>query len=275
MNFKDYSFAQHGEVYAILEEVFTKHGINYYLVGANARDVQLYKAGIRPTRGTADIDFAVMMPDFDLYNQVFEELCNKGFRKADEQYRLYFEKSNTAIDLMPYGKIEQEYTVTFLDRNLTLHVLGFTEVGQKTELFTQEGFSVPVTPIEGILILKLVAWSDKPEWRIKDLEDISFLIKNGWDIYENEAYENHLDLFDENFDQMKAASRIIGRKMGPILILNTVLQNRIVSILENSIQDKARAQEPEITIAKNLKMSIDETLVLLKVILEGIKETAK
>lgn len=273
MNFKDYSFAQHGEVYTILEEVFTRHGISYYLVGANARDVQLYKAGIRPTRGTADIDFAVIMPDFDLYNQVFDELCTMGFRKADEQYRLYFEKTNTAIDLMPYGKIEQDYTVQFLDRKLTLHVLGFTEVGEKAELFIREDFSVPVTPIEGILILKLVAWSDKPDWRVKDLEDIAFLIKNGWEIYENEAYEDHLDLFDENFDQRKTASHIIGRKMGPILIQNKTLQDRIIAILENSIVDKSRSQEPEITIARNLDMSVEETQVLLKAILDGIKES--
>ena len=58
LTYKDYSFANHGEVYQALEEVFIKHDITYYLVGANARDVQLYKAGIKPTRGTADIDFA-------------------------------------------------------------------------------------------------------------------------------------------------------------------------------------------------------------------------
>lgn len=59
--YKDYSFAKHGEVYRILEEVFTANDIKYYLVGANARDVQLYKAGIKPTRSTADIDFAVIL----------------------------------------------------------------------------------------------------------------------------------------------------------------------------------------------------------------------
>lgn len=118
LTYKDYSFAHHGEVYVILEKVFAQFGITYYLVGANARDVQLYKRGIKPTRGTANIDFAVMVPDFDTYDAIFEALCALGFRKANESYRLYFEKTNTAIDLMPYGEIEQEYTVTFIERKV-------------------------------------------------------------------------------------------------------------------------------------------------------------
>lgn len=113
LTYKDYSFANHKEVYQALEEVFIKHDIIYYLVGANARDVQLYKAGIKPTRGTADIDFAVMVPDFQVYDLIFEELCKRGFRKTNENYRLIYDKTNTVLDLMPYGKIEQDYTVNF------------------------------------------------------------------------------------------------------------------------------------------------------------------
>jgi predicted nucleotidyltransferase len=224
--YKDYSFSHHGEVYIILEKVFEQFGIVYYLIGANARDVQLYKAGIKPARGTADIDFAVMVPDFQVYDSLFEALVGYGFRKVHENYRMIYDKTDTVIDFMPYGKIEQDYTVTFVERNLTLSVLGFKEVGEKTENFSpiEETYTIPVSPVEGILILKLVAWNERPDSRNKDLEDIAFLLKNGWDIYENEAYENHLDLFDEHFEQTKVAARIIGRKMKPILALNTKLK---------------------------------------------------
>jgi predicted nucleotidyltransferase len=88
--FKQYSFAHHAKVYAILETVFAEYGITYYLIGANARDVQLYKQDIKPTRGTADIDFAVMIPDFEIYNSIFKTLCTKGFRNTKEAYRLVF-----------------------------------------------------------------------------------------------------------------------------------------------------------------------------------------
>ena len=41
-NYKDFSFAHHGAVYRILEKLFAELNISYYLIGANARDVQLY-----------------------------------------------------------------------------------------------------------------------------------------------------------------------------------------------------------------------------------------
>jgi predicted nucleotidyltransferase len=272
MNFKDYSFAGHTEVYTLLEKVFAEYGITYYLVGANARDVQLYKAGIKPSRGTADIDFAIMVPDFDVYDQIFDKLCSLGFKKAAERYRLYFEKSNTAIDLMPYGEIEQDYTVTFIERDTTLSVLGFTEVGQSAEIFQGEGYSIPVTPVEGILILKLVSWSDKPDWRAKDLEDISFLLRHAWKIYEEQAYEHHLDLFDDNFEQTQVAARIIGRKMKPILAQNQTLRQRIVTILENSIKEKEKAQQPELSVAAHLDKSVEEVQEIIRGILKGIND---
>ena len=196
--YKQYSFADHKEVYGILETVFHKKKIKYYLIGANARDVQMYKVGVKPNRGTADIDFAIMVPDIEVYDSVFNELCDLGFRRTRENYRLFYEKTNTAIDLMPYGEIEQDYTVNFTERDLTLSVLGFNEVGSEMELvrIVEEGYDLNVSPVEGLLILKLVSWSENPEARTKDLDDISALLNIVWEFYEEEAYEHHQDLFD-------------------------------------------------------------------------------
>lgn len=275
--YKQYSFAHHGKVYEILEKIFLKYGIKYYLIGANARDVQLYKKGIKPSRGTADIDFAIMVPDIDSYNMVFDELCVNGFVRAKENYRLYFEKTNTAIDLLPYGAIEQDYTVNFIERNTTLSVLGFTEVGSKSEVvrIKEEEYDLHVSPLEGILILKLISWNEKPDSRIKDLDDISFLLNNGWELFQDEAYENHLDLFvdgDDDFDVIKVAARIIGRKMRGILEQNETLKQTIVSILEKSVKKKEKAENPELKLAINMNKSITAVQTLLGVILLGIHD---
>lgn len=98
--YKDYSFAHHGKVYLILEKVFAQFGIAYYLVGVNARELQLYKAGIKPSRATADIDFAVMVSDFQVYNYLFDTLAKHGFAKTPENYRMIYNKTNRIIDLM-------------------------------------------------------------------------------------------------------------------------------------------------------------------------------
>jgi predicted nucleotidyltransferase len=276
--FKEYSFQYHGEVYAILENVFAKKGITYYLIGANARDVHLYKEGIKPNRGTADIDFAIMIPDFDVYNALFDELCTLGFRKVNEPYRLVFDKTNTVLDLMPYGQIEEEYTLNFTERAVSLSVLGFKEVGehiQNVEI-PEEGYIIPVTPIEGIFILKLVSWQDKPSFRTKDLDDLSFLLKHAWEIYEEEAYIDHLDLFDdENFDMQTAAAKIIGKKMAVILAENQTLFDTITSILKEGILDDGKAKNTELNMAQNLDITIVKAKTILSYILQGINYKSK
>ncbi len=271
--YKDYSFQYHGEVYGILEQVFAKNNIVYYLIGANARDVHLYKKGIKPARGTADIDFAVMIPDFDVYNSLFDELCALGFRKVNEPYRLIFDKTNTVLDLMPYGEIEEQYTVNFTERALSLSVLGFKEVGehiQNVEI-PEEGYIIPVTPIEGIFILKLISWQDKPSFRTKDLDDLSFLLKHAWDIYEDEAYEKHPDLFDDDeFEMQTAAAKIIGKKMAVILAESKTLHDTITKILEEGVIDDGKAKNPEVNVAQNLDITVVKAKRILSYILDGI-----
>ncbi|WP_047547428.1 nucleotidyl transferase AbiEii/AbiGii toxin family protein [Psychroserpens sp. Hel_I_66] len=274
--YKDYSFQYHGEVYAILEQVFAKNNIVYYLIGANARDVHLYKKGIKPARGTADIDFAVMIPDFHAYNLLFAELCALGFRKVNEPYRLIFDKTNTVLDLMPYGEIEEQYTVNFTERALSLSVLGFKEVGehiQNVEI-PEEGYIIPVTPIEGIFILKLISWQDKPNFRTKDLDDLSFLLKHAWDMYEEEAWADHPDVFeDENFDMQTAAAKIIGKKMAPILAKNSMLFTTIVTILEEGVKEGGNAKNPELAVAQHLNITIEKAKTILTYLLAGITQT--
>lgn len=271
--YKDYSFANHGEVYRIVEEVFFSHNIKYYLIGANARDVQLYKVGLKPARNTADIDFAVMVPDFEKYDVLLDELCGRGFKKTNESYRLKYNKSDTILDLLPYGEIEQDYTVNFHDRDISLSVLGFKEVGEKAEeiIIKEAGISLPTSSVVGLIILKLVSWNDKKD-RIKDLEDISLLLDSGWEFYEAEAYENHLDLFDDDFGMTTVAARIIGRKMNPILASNEKLHQTIMHLLEEAILEKPKANTTEVILALNMKKSLQEVQKIFSQIKQGIVE---
>lgn len=274
LTYKDYSFANHGEVYQILEEVFAANDIIYYLIGANARDVQLYRAGIKPARNTADIDFAVMVPDINKYQSLFNELCNRGFKKTSEIYRLVYDKTNTILDLLPYGEIEQNHTINFDQREMELSVLGFKEVGEQVENIhiKEAGFTLPTTPVVGLIVLKLISWNDKHD-RIKDLEDISLLLNYGWEFYETEAYENHLDLFDtDDFNMVTAAARIIGRKMKPILASNEKLSQAIINILDDAILEKPKANVTEVTLALNMKKSLQEVQEILREIKVGIEE---
>ena len=271
--FKEYSFADHTEVYRLLDATFKTFGVPYYLIGANARDVQLYKAGTKPTRMTGDIDFAVLVPNFDAYTSLQDALVEKGFTKTKFPYRLSHTASKTLIDLMPFGNIQDAHRVSF-NKNLTLSVLGYNEVHTQIENFSLPGtdLSIPVSPLEGLFILKWISWQEKPE-RQKDLDDLGLLLKNAWDVLSEEAFKDHLDLFEEDdFKTINAAARILGRKMKPILALDTALTNTITSLLETAIARKTKAGALEITFAQILELDLEMTSAILQEILKGINE---
>ena len=72
------------------------------------------------------------------------------------------------------------------------------------------------------------------------MQDLNFILSNYWDIIEDEAYDKHLDLFDDDFQMEIAAARILGRQLKETLKKSEVLEKRIVQILER----EANEQDP-------------------------------
>lgn len=71
------------EVLDCIDEIMINQKIPYYLIGVNAIALQLLKEGIKPSRGTKDIDFAIMISSMDEYEQVRVSLVAKGFNKVE------------------------------------------------------------------------------------------------------------------------------------------------------------------------------------------------
>ncbi len=241
--FRDYSFRVHGEVYTLMDKVFRSFGFKYYLIGAAARDVHLYRAESLPVRGTADIDFAVMVPDIGSYEELMTNFLEQGFEETQIKHRVIYRKTDTVIDLLPYGEIAQQYTVDFDERDLELSVLGFQEVGDEIDNFRVSAqLSIPVSSLHGLIILKLISWNQKKD-RNKDLRDIKSLLDAAWELYQDELFtENsaHFDLLEiKPFDTDIAAARIVGRKIRSVLDECEPLKNEIIDILRKEIEDPA------------------------------------
>jgi predicted nucleotidyltransferase len=272
MTFREYSFQDHIDVFKIIDSIIKSYGYDYYLIGANARDVQLYKAGMTPTRATGDIDFAVMIPSIEDYEEFIQKVIENGFEKTNQKYRVIYLESNTIVDILPYGEIAQDYTLNFNERNTELSVLGFLEVGIDKEQFEiDDNFSIPISPAHGLIILKLISWNENNE-RNKDLKDIRSILDAAWELYQDDLYKEdspHFDLLDEeDFEIQNIASRIMGRKMGPLLEKCRPLKDTIISILEEEIQSPSNI---------TTEMSVDndsiKVITLLKNLLVGIHET--
>ena len=83
----------------------------------------------------------------------------------------------------------------------------------------------PLGGIDGIVLLKLIAWDDRPESRRDDIKDISDILNHFFDMNDNEIFENHHDLFEKEEASLKhIAARVMGREMSKIAKKNELLR---------------------------------------------------
>lgn len=215
-------------------------GIDFYLVGAIARDHHLSKSEhYKISRKTADIDIAVMVADEDEFHLLKQTLIAKGnFEEGEDPIQLIY--ANTAeIDLLPFGDIEvRGETHLTRPRAFVMDVPGFALLNSFTEqMVLSEKHTVRVCELEGIVILKLLAWDDRNE-RTKDILDINQIVDSYFNIESDTVFDEHNDVtgfYDPNelhHYTSKVSAHVIGRKMKNILKSEELLQERIISILK-------------------------------------------
>jgi predicted nucleotidyltransferase len=243
-SYKELAIPYFKEVFDIVDKIMIQHNIPYYLIGASAIALELLKKGIKPSRGTKDIDFAIMISTMDQYNQLGDSLVQNGFNRVKAPYTFYSEEYNVVIDILPFGEVEEQDTVQFTKRNSDLHVLGFKEVLEDTEKVEIENIIVNIPPLPGMLILKLVSWSDRPEERENDLADILRIIEHYFDHNYEEILEFHNDTFTdiEEFDAILISAKVLGRKARAILLKSEVLRNRILNVISTNLNDKQESK---------------------------------
>ncbi|MDT0651424.1 hypothetical protein [Autumnicola edwardsiae] len=242
-SYKELAIPYFKEVFEIIDEIMQKHRIPYYLIGVNAIALELLKEGIKPSRGTKDIDFAVMISSGEVYKKITDELEEKGFTKVQAPWTFYNNSFNAVVDVLPFGEIEQEFTQNFNKRQIDLHVVGLKEVlTDSQEVYIDEKL-VQIPPLPGMVILKLVAWSDRPEDRGQDPGDILKIIKHYFNYNFDEILEKHNDVFPagelNETAQFKIAARVLGRNARKYVKSSERLEKRVLEILEEHTKSPA------------------------------------
>ncbi len=273
--YKELAIPYFNEAFLKVNEVLTTLGIPYYLVGVSAITLELLKDGIKPSRGTKDIDFAIMISTIEQFDEVVAGLEKQGFTKAKAPWTLYHDGYNVAIDLLPFGQIEENDTINFNERYTDLHVLGFKEALENTLEINIEEKIAQIPPLHAMVVLKLVAWNDRPEDRDNDLKDI-LLIINQYYIYQlDEILTNHYDTFPEDdFDIRMIAARVLGRKAAEILMKSERLKNRVLLVLNNNSTDINKSPIAE-RWAREKDWTIEYAVQIIKELQLGIEETLK
>ena len=119
------------EIFDALEETFRATDIDYYLIGAQARDIWYAKGG-KISRQTKDIDFAVLVGSLADYQSVREYLkSHNSFVETKGNSFVMLTPDGIQVDIFPFGEIEIDDAVEIAGEGLTsIKVNGFKEVYQ-------------------------------------------------------------------------------------------------------------------------------------------------
>ncbi|MGB4401091.1 MAG: hypothetical protein WBJ10_17090 [Daejeonella sp.] len=124
-NFNELRESEFGKLLDSLERCFNKFEIDYYMVGATARDLWISHLDLPSIRATIDVDFSVYVRSPEQFTELKNCLILKeGFVADKEPYRLY-SAIGQIVDLIPFGAIEENGKVVLDEHGqMELSVVG-------------------------------------------------------------------------------------------------------------------------------------------------------
>ncbi|WP_296053696.1 nucleotidyl transferase AbiEii/AbiGii toxin family protein, partial [uncultured Alteromonas sp.] len=235
------------------------------IVGATARDIILvhgYNAAIE--RGTRDVDFGLEVPSWEHYQKMRDALIESGFtahpKKTHQLSTTDSDGLSWEIDLIPFGGVsDAEGQITWPpEHDFQMSVLGFDEAYKHAWdvlLNKEPALRVKVASPAGILLLKLIAWTERGrEYQGKDAIDIYYVIKHYSkipDVFEALYERDYMELQD--YDDMKASAMMLADEVAAMAhgdtlnyIRQTLLNNeRVLERLKTDITKFTRADFDE------------------------------
>ena len=255
------------EVFIQISETCKELKIDFFIIGAIARNIW-YVSNNEGAKGTKDIDFAVYISNVEKYNELKTELKRRyEYSQSTENAFCLITQDSKQIDLLPFGEIEQEGQVIIEGKGLTkvnldgfkeAYEFGVTEVEIGDERY--KACSIP-----GVMILKFIAYDDRPEMRTKDIDDINSICVYYPSLESDYIWANHFDLYGGDLQHQEVGVIVLGREMKKLVLTNKDLEKRIVKIL-----DKAIAQE-SLVLSLMIQNSEHETIADKKNIMEKLK----
>lgn len=200
--------------------------IKAFVVGATARDLifeYAYEANI--TRKTEDIDFGVAVETWADYEQLKESLISTKRFKNDtkNEQRLWWTEpgEEMKIDLVPFGNLESPAgQIAFPPKgDFVMSTVGFEEAFENSlRVEINENLTIRIASLAGLVLLKFVAYNDRPAERRRDVQDIFFIARYYFDAgNEERLYEEETDLLGDDFNHQTSGARLLGRDVARLL----------------------------------------------------------
>ena len=201
-----------------LDQVATRLQIPYFVIGATARDILIeHVHGLETTRATRDIDFAVAVSSWEEFARLKEQLIRTGaFRAGEQSQRLGFGEGGAyPLDLVPFDGVERNGEIAWPPKgDFVMNVAGYTDAYESAlAVEIEPGFTVRILSLPAMVILKILAWNDRPE-RDKHASDVLLILGHYHQTgqFERLYEEEHIVLLERHgYDAELAGAALLGR----------------------------------------------------------------
>jgi predicted nucleotidyltransferase len=272
------------EFFQTFQQVATTTGTRFFVVGAMARDLVLeHGFGLTTGRATNDVDLGVCVPNWGAFQRLADDLLATGNFVKHRDVQRFVYRGELLVDMLPFGQIaDTARTIHWPpDFDFAMSVAGFDEAfsaALHVKVRDNPPLEFLVASPAGLAIMKVVAWSERPQERNRDALDLAYLLKNYLDAGNYERLlEEHPDLVDvENFDYIKAGARLMGRDIAQVAAPDT--KGKVLSILERETQEQigyllVRQMMSSQPLSHDDERLFAENLELLRQLMTGIRES--
>lgn len=259
----------------IVNDVKTAAGqleIDFFGVGALARNIWYIEHNENP-RGTKDVDFAVYVSNSATYHELKNILISKfAYTEVSSNPFCLMSPYGIPLDLLPFGEIVNNGKVTIEGRGLVeIGLDGFFETYSYGLVETiVENDSFKVCSIPSVVLLKLIAYDDRPDYRLKDATDIASIMVHYPDIENLFIWEEYSFLYEDDLEHEDVGIKVLGYELAKIIKSNKELIERILTILDKAILLKSNLAVNMIIDTE--RETADMRIKNLKMLRQGIKE---
>ena len=251
------------EVLRQVDRVVRELALDYFVVGAMARDILLNGVfGLSAGRATRDVDLAVAVEGWPQFEAIKVRLVGTGAFVSDERAaeRLYHRPASAGrgypLDLVPFGGVERPGNKIAWppDGSVVMNVAGYGEaLASAVPVEVEPGFAVRVASLQGLAILKLIAWADRGTGDPRDAIDLATLLRRyGAAGNEDRLYGTEIGVLEVvNYDLDLAGARLLGMDAGRMAAPST--RGQILALLD----DPARLDRLVLDVARGLRPAQD------------------
>jgi predicted nucleotidyltransferase len=199
-------------------------GADWLVVGATARDMVYHAAfGLPIKRATADIDFAIHVDSWEMFEAITKSLIeDHGFSRTKSEHRLDLPGSKLWIDIIPFGAIaDKDGKYRWPNEpEKEISILGFQEALDTAIVCQVSDDPVLILKVVHpavLILLKIISWRDRKHYKRTDAQDVAYAMRYYVDLDGNDmrVYEDPT-LYEGDLDMGTIGGRLAGRDLSTL-----------------------------------------------------------